>query len=85
MKKILAVAALLVCSVISTPTFLEKIEGRAPNTVNNLPSGDKQCGNNVFSPANIKNAINFGWQAKKEGKTYSKYSNKSSRSVLRLC
>lgn len=71
MKSILAAAALLICGVFSTPTSLEKIERRDPNTVKNLPSGSKKCGNNVFSPANIKNAINFGWEAKKEGKTYS--------------
>lgn len=85
MKNIIAAAAIIICGVISTPTSLEKIEGRDPNTVNNLPSGDKTCGINVFSPANIKNAIKFGWQAKKDDKTYSKFSNESSRPVLRLC
>lgn len=44
--------ALLVCTVISTPTSVGKIEERDPDAVNNLPSRDKKCGDDVFTPAN---------------------------------
>ena len=70
MKYAFASAALLFINVLATPTPLGRLEERDPDTVNNLPDGDKDCNGNTYSPDNIKTAINFGWQANKDEKTY---------------
>lgn len=44
---------------------------RDPDTTNNLPSDDKNCNSNIYSPSDIKAAVNFGWQAVRDDKQYS--------------
>ena len=71
MKYAFSSAALLFINVLATPTPLGRLEGRDPDTVNNLPDGDKDCNGNTYTPDNIKTAVSFGWQAFQDDKTYS--------------
>ncbi|KAL9087247.1 MAG: hypothetical protein Q9165_006741 [Trypethelium subeluteriae] len=42
----------------------------ARNTVNNLPSGNKDCNGNNYAPSDIETAVSFGWTARRAGQTY---------------
>lgn len=74
MKYVLAGSALLFVGVLATPAPLNHLFVRDPDTTNNLPDGDKNCNGNKYSPSDIKTAVNFAWQAKKDGKQYSMFS-----------
>lgn len=73
MKYAITFAAILFSSVLATPAPLKMLAARDPDTTNNVPDGDKVCNGNTYSPADMKTAVNFAWQAKKDGKQYSKF------------
>lgn len=73
MKYAITCAALLFSSVLATPAPLKMLAARDPDTTNNLPDSSKVCNGNTYSPAEIKTAVNFAWQAKKDGKQYSEF------------
>ena len=73
MKSALAGAALLIAGVLATPAPLSHLSVRAPDTTNNLPAGDKNCNGNLYTPSDIRTAVEFAWEAKKDGRQYSKF------------
>lgn len=62
---------MLFTSILATPMPLENLRERDPDTVNNLPDGDKDCNGNTYSSNDIKSTINFSWQAVRDNKEYS--------------
>ena len=68
----MASATLLFTSVLATPIPLGSLGERDPDTVNNLPNGDKDCNGNTYSSDDVKTTINFAWQAVRDKKQYSK-------------
>ena len=73
MKHATTFTALLFSSVLATPAPLVQLAARDPKKTNNIPDGNKICNDKTYSPNDIKTAVNFGWQAKKDGKQYSKF------------
>lgn len=73
MQYAITYAALLFLSVLATPAPLKRYAARNPDTTNNIPDGSKVYNSNTNSPADMKTAVNFAWQAKKDGKQYSKF------------
>jgi len=71
MKYALAGVTLLFSSVLATPAPLIHLFVRDPDTTNNIPDGSKNCNGNKYPPDGIKTAVNFAWQANKDGKKYS--------------
>ncbi len=71
MKYALAGAALLFSSVLATPAPLIHLFVRDPDTTNNIPDKNKNCNGNNYTPDGIKTAVNFAWQAIKDGQNYS--------------
>ena len=67
----MASATLLFTSVLATPMPLGNLGERDPDTVNNLPNGDKDCNGNTYSSDDIKTTISFSWQAVRDKKQYS--------------
>lgn len=70
MKYAIASAALLFITVLATPTPLGRLGERDPDTVKNLPDGDKDCNGNTYSSDDMRTAINFAFQAVHDGKQY---------------
>lgn len=70
MKTIIALTALLACNVIGSAALVtvRNLPKRDPGQVNNLPSNDKDCKGDVFTPDDIEAAIKVAWQARKDGK-----------------
>lgn len=70
MKYALSSVGLFVLGVLAVPAP-KNLFVRDPDTTNNLPDGDKNCNSNKYTPDEIKTAVNFGWQAHKDGTKYS--------------
>lgn len=71
MRYPIASAALLFTSVLATLVHLGGLGERDPDTVNNLPNGDRDCNGNTYSSDDMKTTINFAWQAVRDDKQYS--------------
>ena len=54
MKYILTCAALLLSGVLATPTTLHLLAELAPDTIQNLPTGNKVCNSNTYTSDDIK-------------------------------
>ena len=73
MRYITAVTALMIANVLAAPPAPKTLLIRDPIDTRNLPGADKFCASQRYTPNEIRAAVNFAWQAKKDGVEYRKF------------